>query len=94
METAPTIQWGYLINLTVLRLCQYFGAKESASSATSTTTGEAHKQAGRPYTGINFFSKPVRPPDNRPTFAYVSPSCSSQLFLGPTDYRPEAQTTP
>ena len=27
METAPTIQWGYLIYLTVLRLCQYFGAK-------------------------------------------------------------------
>src|SRR5262249_48248725 len=24
METAPTIQWGYLIYLTVLRLCQYF----------------------------------------------------------------------
>src|SRR5690606_30141332 len=28
MEIAPTIQWGYLIYLTVLRLCQYFGAKE------------------------------------------------------------------
>src|SRR3954467_13737317 len=28
METAPTIQWGYLVYLTVLRLCQYFGAKE------------------------------------------------------------------
>src|SRR3954454_12920985 len=28
METAPTIQWGYLIYLTVLRLCQYFGAHE------------------------------------------------------------------
>src|SRR6478735_3794348 len=28
METAPTIEWGYLIYLTVLRLCQYFGAKE------------------------------------------------------------------
>ena len=27
METAPTIQWGYLIYLTVLRLCQYFGAQ-------------------------------------------------------------------
>jgi len=26
METAPTIQWGYLVYLTVLRLCQYFGA--------------------------------------------------------------------
>jgi hypothetical protein len=39
METAPTIQWGYLIYLTVLRLCQYFGAKEECASATSTTTG-------------------------------------------------------
>ncbi|HET7556223.1 MAG TPA: hypothetical protein VFJ75_11270, partial [Gaiellaceae bacterium] len=28
LETAPTIEWGYLIYLTVLRLCQYFGAHE------------------------------------------------------------------
>ena len=48
METAPTIQWGYLIYLTVLRLCQYFGAKEECSSATSTTTGAStRRRAGR-----------------------------------------------
>jgi hypothetical protein len=28
MEIAPTIQWGYLVYLTVFRMCQYFGAKE------------------------------------------------------------------
>ena len=49
METAPTIQWGYLIYLTVLRLCQYFGAQGGVpASATSTTTGAStSRRAGR-----------------------------------------------
>jgi len=55
METAPTIQWGYLIYLTVLRLCQYFGAKEECQFCDINHNWRAHKQAGRPYTGI----KPV-----------------------------------
>jgi hypothetical protein len=55
METAPTIQWGYLIYLTVLRLCQYFGAKEECRFCDINHNWRAHKQAGRPYTGI----KPV-----------------------------------
>ncbi len=55
METAPTIQWGYLIYLTVLRLCQYFGAKEECQYCDINHNWRQHKQEGRPYTGV----KPV-----------------------------------
>jgi hypothetical protein len=55
METAPTIQWGYLIYLTVLRLCQYFGAKEECGFCDINHNWRQHKRQGRPYTGV----KPV-----------------------------------
>jgi hypothetical protein len=55
METAPTIEWGYLIYLTVLRLCQYFGAKEECGFCDINHNWRQHKRAGRPYTGV----KPV-----------------------------------
>src|SRR5215210_8351910 len=55
METAPTIQWGYLIYLTVLRLCQYFGAHEECGFCDINHNWRQHKQQGRPYTGV----KPV-----------------------------------
>ena len=55
METAPTIQWGYLIYLTVLRLCQYFGAKEECGFCDINHNWRQHKKEGRPYTGV----KPV-----------------------------------
>lgn len=55
METAPTIQWGYLIYLTVLRLCQYFGGKEECQYCDINHNWRQHKQEGRPYTGV----KPV-----------------------------------
>ena len=55
METAPTIQWGYLIYLTVLRLCQYFGAHEECGFCDINHNWRQHKKAGRPYTGV----KPV-----------------------------------
>jgi hypothetical protein len=55
METAPTIEWGYLVYLTVLRLCQYFGAKEECQFCDINHNWRQHKKAGRPYTGI----KPV-----------------------------------
>src|SRR5215510_7858158 len=45
METAPTIQWGYLIYLTVLRLCQYFGAKEECRFCDINHNWRQHKQA-------------------------------------------------
>ena len=52
METAPTIQWGYLIYLTVLRLCQYFGAKEECGFCDINHNWRQHKREGRPYTGV------------------------------------------
>jgi hypothetical protein len=55
METAPTIEWGYLIYLTVLRLCQYFGAHEECGFCDINHNWRQHRQAGRPYTGV----KPV-----------------------------------
>jgi hypothetical protein len=55
METAPTIEWGYLIYLTVLRLCQYFGAKEECGFCDINHNWREHRRAGRPYTGV----KPV-----------------------------------
>src|SRR5436190_20903901 len=55
METAPTIQWGYLIYLTVLRLCQYFGAHEECKFCDINHNWRQHRTAGRPYTGV----KPV-----------------------------------
>jgi hypothetical protein len=55
METAPTIEWGYLIYLTVLRLCQYFGAKEECRFCDINHNWRQHRKAGRPYTGV----KPV-----------------------------------
>src|SRR5918911_512188 len=55
METAPTIQWGYLVYLTVLRLCQYFGAHEECKFCDINHNWRQHRKAGRPYTGV----KPV-----------------------------------
>src|SRR5438045_4530026 len=52
METAPTIEWGYLIYLTVLRLCQYFGAKEECQFCDINHNWRQHKREGRPYTGV------------------------------------------
>ena len=46
METAPTIQWGYLIYLTVLRLCQYFGAKEECGFCDINHNWRQHRKAG------------------------------------------------
>ena len=52
MEVAPTIQWGYLIYLTVSGVCQYFGAKEECQYCDINHNWRQHKAAGRPYTGV------------------------------------------
>ncbi|MQY13723.1 hypothetical protein SRB5_38740 [Streptomyces sp. RB5] len=52
MEVAPTIQWGYLIYLTVFRVCQYFGHKEECQYCDINHNWRQHKAAGRPYTGV------------------------------------------
>ncbi|NEE54136.1 radical SAM protein, partial [Streptomyces sp. SID8455] len=45
MEVAPTIQWGYLIYLTVFRVCQYFGAKEECQFCDINHNWRQHKAA-------------------------------------------------
>ncbi len=48
-EVAPTIEWGYLIYLTVYRKCQYFGWKEECRFCDINENYRQQRQAGRPY---------------------------------------------
>src|SRR5512146_3138224 len=49
---APTIEWGYLLYLTVFRVCQYFGAKEECQFCDINNNYRQQIQEGRPYTGV------------------------------------------
>lgn len=51
-EIAPTIEWGYLIYLTVFRICQYFGEKEECQFCDINHNYREQLAAGRPYTGV------------------------------------------
>ena len=51
-DIAPTIEWGYLLYLTVFRLCQYFGAKEECQFCDINENYRQQKAAGRPYTSV------------------------------------------
>jgi hypothetical protein len=51
-EIAPVIEWGYLIYLTVFRVCQYFGAKEECQFCDINNNYRQQIQEGRPYTGV------------------------------------------
>jgi hypothetical protein len=51
-DIAPTIEWGYLLYLTVFRLCQYFGEKEECQFCDINENYRQQKKAGRPYTGV------------------------------------------
>jgi hypothetical protein len=51
-EIAPTIEWGYLIYLTVFRICQYFGDKEECQFCDINHNYREQIAAGRPYTGV------------------------------------------
>jgi hypothetical protein len=51
-EIAPTIEWGYLIYLTVFRLCQYFGKHEECQFCDINENYRQQVQAGRPYTQV------------------------------------------
>lgn len=51
-EIAPTIEWGYLIYLTVFRLCQYWGAEEECLFCDINHNYREQRSAGRPYTAI------------------------------------------
>ncbi|HEV7130114.1 MAG TPA: radical SAM protein, partial [Ktedonobacterales bacterium] len=51
-EIAPSIEWGYLLYLTVFRVCQYFGAKEECQFCDINNNYRQQIQEGRPYTGV------------------------------------------
>jgi hypothetical protein len=51
-EIAPTIEWGYLIYLTVFRLCQYFGKHEECQFCDINENYRQQVKAGRPYTQV------------------------------------------
>jgi hypothetical protein len=55
-EIAPTIEWGYLLYLTVFRVCQYFGAKEECQFCDINNNYRQQIQEGRPYTGVKSVS--------------------------------------
>jgi hypothetical protein len=52
LDIAPTIEWGYLLYLTVFRLCQYFGAKEECQFCDINENYRQQRRAGRPYTSV------------------------------------------
>lgn len=54
-EIAPTIEWGYLLYLTVFRVCQYYGAKEECQFCDINNNYRQQIEQRRPYTGV----KPV-----------------------------------
>jgi len=51
-DIAPTIEWGYLLYLTVFRLCQYFGRQEECQYCDINENYRQQKKSGRPYTAI------------------------------------------
>lgn len=52
IEIAPTIEWGYLVYLTVFRICQYWGDKEECQFCDINENYRQQTKAGRPYTGV------------------------------------------
>ncbi len=48
-QVAPTIEWGYLIYLTVYRKCQYFGFQEECRFCDINENFRQQVAAGRPY---------------------------------------------
>ncbi len=51
-DIAPTIEWGYLLYLTVFRICQYFGKEEECQFCDINENYRQQKRSGRPYTGV------------------------------------------
>jgi hypothetical protein len=51
-EIAPTIEWGYLLYLTVFRICQYFGRQEECQFCDINENYRQQKAHGRPYTSV------------------------------------------
>jgi hypothetical protein len=51
-EIAPTIEWGYLIYLTVFRQCQYFGSDQECRFCDINGNFRQQRDSGRPYTTV------------------------------------------
>lgn len=51
-DIAPTIQWGYLLYLTVFRICQYFGRNEECQFCDINENFRQQKKTGRSYTTV------------------------------------------
>jgi len=51
-DIAPTIEWGYLLYLTVFRLCQYFGDKQECRFCDINENYREQKGAGRSYSPV------------------------------------------
>jgi hypothetical protein len=58
-EIAPTIEWGYLVYLTVFRLCQYFGQESECRFCDINHNYRQQLAAGRPYTGVKSVAEVV-----------------------------------
>ncbi|MBI4445959.1 MAG: radical SAM protein [Acidobacteria bacterium] len=51
-DIAPTIQWGYLLYLTVFRKCQYYGKREECQFCDINENYRQQKRSGRSYTAV------------------------------------------
>ena len=51
-DIAPTIEWGYLLYLTVFRMCQYFGRQEECQFCDINENYRQQKKSGRSYTAV------------------------------------------
>ncbi len=51
-EIAPAIEWGYLVYLTVYRLCQYWGRTEECRFCDLNENFRQQREQGRPYTPV------------------------------------------
>lgn len=51
-DIAPTIEWGYLLYLTVFRKCQYFGLKQECQFCDINENYRQQKKSGRSYTAV------------------------------------------
>ncbi|MGK0289352.1 MAG: hypothetical protein ACI86H_000789 [bacterium] len=51
-QMAPVLEWGYLVYLTVFRLCQYWGKDEECQFCDINENYRQQRKSGREYTGI------------------------------------------
>jgi hypothetical protein len=55
-QIAPVLEWGYLVYLTVFRLCQYWGRDEECQFCDINENYRQQRKAGREYTGVKHLS--------------------------------------